>query len=56
MKTNKLPPVHPGEVLLHDFMEPLGLTQNALAKAVGVTPMRVSIVPGNWISGRRAER
>ncbi|MEN9574769.1 MAG: hypothetical protein RL514_2624 [Verrucomicrobiota bacterium] len=42
MKTNQLPPVHPGEVLLHDFMEPLGLTQNALAKAIGVTPMRVS--------------
>ena len=40
--TNQLPPVHPGEVLLHDFMEPLGLTQNALAKAIGVTPMRVS--------------
>ena len=42
MKTNQLPPVHPGEVLLHDFMAPLGLTQNALAKAIGVTPMRVS--------------
>ena len=42
MKTNQLPPVHPGEVLRHDFMAPLGLTQNALAKAIGVTPMRVS--------------
>ena len=42
MKTNKLPPVHPGEVLLHDFIEPLGLSKNALAKAIGVTPMRVS--------------
>ena len=42
MKTNQLPPVHPGEVLLHDFMEPLALTQNALAKAIGVTAMRVS--------------
>ncbi|GDY23898.1 hypothetical protein LBMAG56_52450 [Verrucomicrobiota bacterium] len=36
------PPVHPGEILRHDFMAPLGLTQNALAKAIGVTPMRVS--------------
>ena len=42
MKTKKLPPVHPGEILLHDFIEPLGLTQYALAKAIGVTPIRVS--------------
>ena len=42
MKTKRLPPVHPGEILLHDFMEPLGLSQSALAKAIGVTAMRVS--------------
>jgi len=43
MKTKKkLPPVHPGEILLHDFMEPLGLTQTALAKALGVTPIRIN--------------
>ena len=42
MKTKKLPPVHPGEILLHDFMEPLGLTQTALAKAIGVTPIRIN--------------
>lgn len=42
MKTKKLAPVHPGEILFHDFMEPLGLSQYALAKAIGVTPMRVS--------------
>jgi antitoxin HigA-1 len=42
MKTKRIAPVHPGEILLHDFMEPLGLTQYALAKAIGVTPMRVS--------------
>jgi addiction module HigA family antidote len=50
MKTRKLPPVHPGEILFHDFMEPLGLSQSALAKAIGVTPMRVSQIVG----GRRA--
>lgn len=50
MKTKKLPPVHPGEILLHDFMEPLGLTQSALAEAVGVTPMRVSEI----VRGQRA--
>ena len=42
MKTRKIAPIHPGEILLHDFMEPLGLSQYALAKALGVTAMRVS--------------
>ncbi len=50
MKTKKLPPVHPGEILLHDFMEPLGLSQYALAKALGVPPMRVSQI----VRGERA--
>jgi addiction module HigA family antidote len=39
---NNLSPVHPGEILLHDFMEPLGLTQNALAKALKVSPIRIN--------------
>ena len=42
MKTKKLSPIHPGEVLLHDFMEPLGLTQSALARSIGVTPIRIN--------------
>ena len=42
MKPRKIHPIHPGEILLHDFMEPLGLNQYALAKALDVTPMRVS--------------
>lgn len=50
MKTNKLAPVHPGEILLHDFMEPLGLSQSALAQAIGVPPMRVSQI----VRGERA--
>ena len=50
MKTKKLPPVHPGEILLHDFMEPLALSQNALAAALDVTPMRVNQI----VRGRRA--
>jgi addiction module HigA family antidote len=50
MKTKKLPPVHPGEILLHDFMEPLGLSQYALARAIDVTPMRVSQI----VRGQRA--
>ena len=42
MKRKILQPVHPGEILLHDFLEPLGLSQSALAKAIGVTPIRVN--------------
>lgn len=37
-----LSPIHPGEVLLEDFMKPLGLTQYRLAKELGVTPIRIS--------------
>ena len=45
----RLQPVHPGEVLKHDFMEPLGLSAAALAKAVGVTPARINEI----VRGRR---
>lgn len=38
----RLDPVHPGEVLKHDFMEPLGLSAAALAKALGVTSARIN--------------
>lgn len=38
----RLEPVHPGEVLKHDFMEPFALSSDALAKAIGVTPARIS--------------
>ena len=38
----KLPPIHPGEILREEFMRPLGLSSNALAKALGVTPARVN--------------
>ena len=37
-----LAPVHPGEVLKHDFMEPFALSSNALARAIGVTPARIN--------------
>ena len=44
---NALSPIHPGEILLEDFMKPLGLTQYRLAKDIGVTPIRISqIVKG----------
>ena len=51
-------PVHPGEVLRHDFMEPLGLSANALARRIEVPGNRISaIVAGKrGISGDTALR
>ena len=40
MKT--LPNIHPGEVLLEEFLNPLGISQNALARAAGVPPRRIN--------------
>ena len=49
MKTKKLAPVHPGEVLKEDYMDPLGLSANSLAKGLGVQPITVSLL----IRGKR---
>jgi len=40
MKT--LPNIHPGEVLLEEFLGPMGISQNALARAAGVPPRRIN--------------
>lgn len=40
--SRKLPPIHPGEQLREEFMVPLGLSSNALARALGVTPARIN--------------
>lgn len=45
-----VPPAHPGDVLREDFLKPLGLSQYALAKAIGVPQIRISGI----ISGKRA--
>jgi len=45
-----LPPIHPGEVLLEDFMKPLGLSQYRLAHDIGVAPLRISQI----VHGQRA--
>lgn len=45
-----LSPIHPGEVLLEDFMKPLGLTQYRLAQDLGVTPIRISQI----VNGERS--
>jgi antitoxin HigA-1 len=42
--TKKLPPVHPGEILLEDFLKPLGLSQYRLAKSLSVPPRRINEV------------
>ena len=42
MRTQKLTPVHPGEVLLEEFLKPMNLSQNRLALAIGVPPRRIN--------------
>jgi len=42
LMARKLAPVHPGEVLLKDFLEPLGLTQYRLSKGLSVPPRRIN--------------
>ena len=44
MKKNGMRPVPPGEVLNEDFLKPLGLTANALEKAIGVPPNRITAI------------
>lgn len=38
----RLPNVHPGEILLEEFLKPMDISQNALARAIGVAPRRVN--------------
>lgn len=38
----ELEPIHPGEILLDEFIEPLGITQHRLAVAIGVPPRRIN--------------
>ncbi|MBW1939414.1 MAG: HigA family addiction module antidote protein [Deltaproteobacteria bacterium] len=42
MPDEKLRPVHPGEVLLEEFLKPMGLSQNKLGLAIGVHPRRIN--------------
>ena len=42
MAKHKLPPVHPGEVLLEEFLEALGISQYRLAKDTNVPPRRIN--------------
>jgi addiction module HigA family antidote len=41
---DRLDPVHPGDVLREEFMKPLGLSAYAVAKAIGSTPITISLI------------
>ncbi len=41
-RKNRLDPVHPGDILLEDFMKPMGLSAYAVAKAISATPIAIS--------------
>lgn len=48
MVKQAITPIHPGEILLEDFIQPLGISQYALAKAISVPARRINeIVHGN---------
>lgn len=42
MVRKKIDPVHPGEILLKEFLEPMGLSQTKLAKSINVSPRRIN--------------
>jgi addiction module HigA family antidote len=42
MKKEKLHPIHPGEVLLEEFLKPMSISQNRLALNIGVPPRRIN--------------
>ena len=48
--SKKLPPIHPGEILLEEFLKPMGISQYRLAKEIGVSQRRV----GQIVAGKRS--
>ena len=49
MRTKDIAPVHPGEILMYEFLEPLSMSQNQLANDLGVPPRRINEI----IHGKR---
>ena len=45
-----MPPIHPGEILMEDFLKPMGITRYRLAKSISVSQRRI----GEIISGKRS--
>lgn len=50
MVQEKMPPIHPGEILLEEFLQPLSLSQYRLAKDISVPPRRINEI----VHGKRA--
>ena len=50
MATTTIAPIHPGEVLLEEFLEPMGISQYRLAKDISVSPRRINEI----VHGKRA--
>ncbi len=50
MEKKIMPPIHPGEILMKEFLEPMGITQYRLAKDINVAPRRVNEI----VHGKRA--
>ncbi len=46
----KMPPIHPGEILLEEFLEPMGISQYRLAKDISVPPRRINEI----VQGKRS--
>ena len=50
MPATKMPPPHPGEILLKEYLKPLGLSQNKLGRDLGIPAQRVNAI----VRGQRA--
>jgi len=50
MKNEKLAPIHPGEILREEFLEPMGISQYRLAKNISVPPRRINEI----VHGKRS--
>ena len=49
MSEKEYPPIHPGEILLEEFLKPMGISQYRVAKDIGVPPRRINEI----VHGRR---
>lgn len=50
MVEEKLPPIHPGEILLEEFLKPMGISQYRVAKDISVSPRRINEI----VHGKRS--
>jgi antitoxin HigA-1 len=50
MNKKQLPPIHPGEILMEEFLEPMGISQYRLAKDISVPPRRINEI----VHGKRS--